>query len=103
MGHECRWLASIYCPSLVALAKMVMSCLLETLQSMFCGLTHNAVREGIPGFSPSDCKGTVIFFKVRTVSGLEENLQVVMFPCICCPCPKWKRSWVWKVLSKDLW
>ena len=28
VGRGCRWLASIYCPSLVALEKVVVSCLL---------------------------------------------------------------------------
>jgi len=37
-------------PSLVALEKVVVDFLLELLQSMFCGLTYNAVMEGIPGF-----------------------------------------------------
>ena len=40
MGHGHRWLASIYCPSLVE--KVVVSCLLESLQALSCGLTHNA-------------------------------------------------------------
>ena len=97
------WPAFIAHP-IVALEKVVVSCLLELLQSMCCGLTHNAIREGIPGFRPSDCEGIAIYFQVRTVSDLEGNLQVVVFPFICCPCPsRWKWLLVWKVLSKDLW
>ena len=37
VGHGCRWLASIYCPSLVALEKVVVSRLLESLQSIAVG------------------------------------------------------------------
>ncbi|XP_059502815.1 glycerophosphodiester phosphodiesterase domain-containing protein 5 isoform X3 [Stegostoma tigrinum] len=40
------------CPSLVALEKVVVSCLLELLQSTYSGLTHNAVRDKIPRFGP---------------------------------------------------
>jgi len=87
VGHGRCWLASIYCPSLVAFEKVKVSCLLDTLWSTCCGLTHNADREESQRFSPSGCEGTAIYFKVRMVSGPEGNLQVVVFPCICCYCP----------------
>ena len=48
--------ADIYCPSLIALEKVVVSCLLETLQSTYCGLAHNAVREGIQEFDTATAK-----------------------------------------------
>jgi len=50
VGRDSRWLARIYSPSLVALEEVVVSCLLEILQFSCCGLTHNAVKKGIPGF-----------------------------------------------------
>jgi len=48
-------------PSL-PLDKVVVSCLLESLQSTCCGF---AVREGIPGFRPSNCEGTADIFPSR--------------------------------------
>jgi len=42
--------ASIHYPSLVTLEKVVVSCLLEPLQSLKYRYTHSAVREIISGF-----------------------------------------------------